>query len=158
MRALKLIAFVVALAAVVFFGTAAADCGSCGHGKHHGKGEGCAAKGSDCPGYDKSAMTTFKAQVVSLDKEECKGCKMMHVDLVVQTKDEKLTVRLGPAWYIDKQGLLEKNDVVEIYASKTKKGDTDFLVAGKIIKGEDVLVLRDKDGLPMWRGWRRGKA
>jgi hypothetical protein len=104
-------------------------------------------------------VKTFKATVVSVDRETCKGCKKTHVDLVVKTKDDKLTVRLGPAWYIDNQGdALKKDDVVEIFASKVKEGDHDMFVAGKITKGDDVLMLRDEDGLPMWQGWRRGKA
>lgn len=158
MKTLRIALALAVVAAVVFAGvaTAGADCGRCGGG---GKGHAaCLGKG-DCPGYDKTAMTTLKGKVVSIDKETCKGCKVTHVDLVVETKDEKVKVRLGPAWYLDKQDeLLKKDDVVEIFASKVKEGDADFFIAGKIVKGEDVLMLRDKEGLPMWRGWRRGKV
>jgi hypothetical protein len=156
MRNFRIALALVAVVAVAFAGAPMADCGHCGSAKaHHGK---CLSKG-DCPGYDKAATTTFEAQVVSIDKETCKGCNMTYVDLVVTMKDDKVTVRLGPAWYIDQQDdLLKKDDVIEIFASKVKEGDSDFFVAGKIVKGDDVLMLRDKDGLPMWRGWRRGKV
>ena len=155
MKRFSIAVVLVAVAAVAFAGVAAANCGACGAGKGH---SACKAIG-DCPGYDTKAMTSFEAKVVSIDKEECKGCKMTHVDLVVKMKDEKVTVRLGPAWYLDKQGdLLKKDDVVKIYASKVKEGDNDLFVAGKIVKGDDVLILRDKEGLPMWQGWRRDKV
>lgn len=148
--------FVLALVAVVAFaGVSVADCGQHGSGKGHGA---CLGKG-DCAMYDQAATTTFKATVVGIEKETCKGCNMTHVDLVVKMKDDNVKVRLGPAWYIDKQDeLLKKDDVVEILASKTEEGDQDLFVAGKIVKGDDVLILRDRDGLPMWRGWRRGKV
>lgn len=159
---LKLVVAVLAAALMVFAGTALADCGKCGHGKGvaAGKGHGaCLSKGDDCPGYDTAATKTFKATVISLDKEKCEGCDMTHVDLLVKMNDEKVKIRLGPSWYIDKQDeLLAKDDVVEILASKVKHGDQDMFVAGKIVKGEDVLILRDKDGIPKWRGWRRGNA
>jgi hypothetical protein len=153
MRNFRFALTLAAVAVVAFAGAAMTDCGHCG--KDHAT---CLGKG-DCMGYDKAAMTTFKATVVSIDKETCKGCGMTHVDLVVKMKDDKVKVRLGPAWYMDKQEeLLEKDDVIEIFASKVKEGDHDFFVAGKIVKGDDVLMLRDEDGLPMWRGWRRGKT
>ncbi len=156
MNTLKFALVLVAVATVAFAGVATADCGYCGAGKHHG---GKCQATSDCPGYDKATVTTFKATVVSMDKETCKGCGMTHVDLVVKTKDDQIKVRLGPAWYIDKQEeLLKTDDVIEIIASKVKEGDSELFVAGKIIKGDDVLMLRDENGLPMWRGWRRGKV
>jgi hypothetical protein len=152
MKTLRITLVLVAVAAVAFAGVAAANCGSCGADKAHA---GCSAKG-DCPGWDTKAMTSFEAKVVSIDKAECEGCKTMHVDLVVVMKDEKVTVRLGPAWYLDKQDdVLKKDDVVTVYASKVKHGDDDLFVAGKIVKGDDVLMLRDKEGQPVWQGWRR---
>jgi len=157
MSTLKIAVVLVAVVAVAFVGIATADCGKCGADKGHHGGK-CMAKG-DCPGYDTAAMKTFKATVVSMDKEKCEGCGMTHVDLVVKAKDDEIKVRLGPAWYIDKQDeILKADDVIEITASKVKHGDDDMLVAGKIIKGDDVLILRDKKGLPMWRGWRRGEV
>lgn len=148
--------FVLAIvAAMAFAGVAMADCGNDESGKGHGA---CLGKG-DCMMYDKAAATTFKATVVGIEKETCKGCNMTHVDLVVKTEDDNVKVRLGPAWYMDNQDeLLKKDDVIEILASKAVEGDQDLFVAGKIVKGDDVLILRDKDGLPMWRGWRRGKV
>ncbi|MDH3215184.1 MAG: hypothetical protein OEN01_02700 [Candidatus Krumholzibacteria bacterium] len=160
MRTFRFVLAALAVASLAFAGVVMADCGHCGAGKHHaGKEHGkCLGKG-DCPGYDQASTTTFKATVVGMDKETCKGCGTTHVDLVVKTKDDEVKVRLGPAWYIDRQDeLLKKDDVIEIFASKVKEGDKDVFVAGKIVKGDDVLMLRDKDGLPMWRGWRRGKA
>ena len=155
MKTLRITLVLVAVAAVAFASVAAANCGACGAGKGH---SACKAK-ADCPGYDTKAMTSFEAKVVSIDKEKCEGCKMTYVELVVKTDDEKVTVRLGPAWYFDNQDdVLKKDDVVKIYASKVKHGDDDMLVAGKIVKGDDVLMLRDEEGLPVWMGWRRGKV
>jgi hypothetical protein len=149
----------VAVAAVAFAGVAAAHCGSCGAGKDAGHAmHSCKARG-DCPGWDGEATKSFEAKVVSFDKHECMGCKTTYTELVVEMEGKKMTVRLGPSWYIDNQDdLLEKGDVVKIWASKVAHGDEKMLVAGKIVKGDDVLVLRDKEGLPVWRGWRRGEA
>jgi hypothetical protein len=155
MKTYKFALAFVAVALMLFAGSALANCGSCSHGKAH---KACTSTG-DCPGYDQAAVKTFKATVVSIDKETCKGCNMTHIDLVVKAKDETLTVRLGPAWYIEKQDdVLKKDDVIEIFGSHVKKDDHDMFVAGKITKGDNVLVLRDKKGLPVWRGWRHGGA
>lgn len=155
MSAKKLAFGLVAVASLVLVGAAAAvDCGHCPAG-HSGA---CMGKG-ECPVYDAKTTTTFQATVVGIEKEACEGCKMTHVDLVVKTTDGKMTVRLGPAWYMDKQQeLFKSDDVVEIFASKVKHGDDDLFVAGTIKKGDDVLMLRDKEGFPMWSGWRRGKV
>jgi hypothetical protein len=156
MKSLRITLVIVAIAAVAFAGVASAHCGACGAGeKAHA---GCMSKG-DCPGWDGQATKSFEAKVVSFDKHDCEGCKTTYTELVVKMDDKEMTVRLGPSWYIDKQDeLLKKDDVVTIYASKVKHGDENMLVAGKIVKGDDVLVLRDKEGVPVWRGWRRGEV
>lgn len=155
MRTRILAVGLAAVAAFVMAGTAVADCGHAHAGKGHGA---CMGKG-DCPVYDSAATMTLEGTVVAIEKEQCKGCNMTHVDLVVKMKDDEVTVRLGPAWYLDNQGeMLKKDDVVKVVASKIKYEDTDMYVAGKVSKGDDTLMLRDKDGLPMWQGWRRGKV
>lgn len=154
MKMLKATLAGVAVVTLALVGVATADCGHCHFGKGHGA---CVGKG-DCPGYNTKAATTFQAKVVSINREKCEGCGMTYVDLVVKTEADEATVRLGPAWYIDNQeDLLKTDDVVDIYASRAAE-DGDFFVAGKITKGDDVLILRDKDGRPMWQGWRRGNA
>ena len=81
------------------------------------------------------------------------------IDAVDAAKDKEMTVRLGPAWFIDNQeDLLKKDDVIKILASWVKMEDHEMFVAGKITKGDDVLVLRDTEGIPVWRGWRHGGA
>lgn len=149
MRTLRTAFVLVAVAAVAYAGFALAG------GKGH---QACMGKG-DCPGYDLTSTTTFEGKIVGIEKETCKGCGMVHVDLVVKTKDDEKKVRLGPAWYIDNQEeTLKKDDTIEVSASKVTFEDAPLFVAAKITKGDDVLILRDKNGLPMWQGWRRGKA
>jgi hypothetical protein len=155
MKTIKAALGFAAVLSLITAGMAVADCGRAHAGKGHGA---CAAKG-DCTGFDKAATTTLQGTVVSIDKEKCEGCGMMHVDVVLKTKDDEVTVRLGPSWYLDNQDeTLKKDDQVEIFASKVKFAGEDMFVAGKITKGDDVLLLRDKDGFPMWQGWRRGRV
>jgi len=142
----------VALVAFASLAMAGADCGKC-------PAKSACKAAADCPGYDKASVTTFEAKVVSIDKETCKTCNMTHVDLTVETEAGKVKVRLGPAWFMEKQDeILEQGDVVEILASKVKEGDSDMFVAGKVKKGDEVLMLRDEAGLPVWQGWRRGQV
>jgi len=50
-----------------------------------------------------------------------------------------------------------KGDKLEITGSKAKMEGTDVILAREIVKGDNTLVIRDKDGTPAWT-WMMKKS
>lgn len=67
-----------------------------------------------------------------------------------------LPVILGPAWYLEQQNFtLAPGDFLEIEGSRVTFQDKPCLMAARVKKGQTVLRLRDKTGLPAWGGPKR---
>ncbi len=77
-------------------------------------------------------------------------------DLKTKTDKEKISVHLGPGWYIENQDTkIEPKDKVEITGSRITLEGKPAIIAAEVKKGEEVLKLRDEKGFPLWSGWRR---
>ena len=63
-------------------------------------------------------------------------------------------MHLGPVWYLERRGFeLFPGDVTEVKGiRKTEKNGRLSVVAYELIKGDEVLVLRDSEGWPIWPG------
>ena len=73
------------------------------------------------------------------------------VQLMLQTGNETIAVQLGPAWYIDKQTpRIEANDTITVTGSRLTLDGRSAIVAADITKGNELLKLRDDNGLPVW--------
>ena len=69
---------------------------------------------------------------------------------------KKVSVHLGPGWYIENQDIkLEPKDRVEVKGSLINFGGKPAIIAAEVTKGEQMLKLRDENGFPVWSGWRR---
>lgn len=107
-----------------------------------GQGQGTATGGADHP---LETWVTVSGTVVALDGG----------DLTVQTSEGRLTVNLGPEWYVEGADFaLQAGDAVEISGFEE---DGTFQVArvANLTSGE-TLLLRDETGRPLWasRGHR----
>ncbi|GAX62149.1 small-conductance mechanosensitive channel [Candidatus Scalindua japonica] len=109
-----------------------------------------------CPLYNTEKLETIKGAVVSVD-EIIRGNEGFYgIHLTVQTDEETVTVHLGPGWYIENQDMkIEAKEKVEITGSKIFYKGKAAIIAYEVRKGDDILVLRDANGFPAWRGWRR---
>ena len=77
-----------------------------------------------------------------------------HVKLAGTTKGV-MDVRLGPSSYLaDKKFTILKGDTLEVTGSLLKVDGNDVVVAREIKKGKDKLELRDKNGMPLWSGYK----
>lgn len=71
--------------------------------------------------------------------------------LVVKTGTESIEVFLCPKSFLDDLGVsFTKGDQLEILGSKVRHDDLNEILARQIVKGNDTLVLRDKQGKPVW--------
>ncbi len=121
-----------------------------GWGKGRGGGDQC------CRMYNPETAEKISGEVVSVE-EIIGGEKGFYgIHLTVKTDSETVTVHLGPGWYIENQDTeIEEKDKVEITGSKISYEGKSAIIAYEVKKGDDTLVLRDTDGFPAWRGWRR---
>jgi hypothetical protein len=128
----------------------AAQAGSC-PGCAQGSGSG--PRGH--PGarmFDPSSVTTVQGDVDSVDTIE--GGRGQGVHLTLAMGSEKLVIVLGPKFYLDEQPLkVAKGDRIEVKGSRVTWGEQPALVAQEIKKGNEVLQLRDSEGIPLW-SWR----
>jgi len=117
---------------------------------------GCGNGNPCCRTYNPETEETISGEVVSVDKIVRGKEGLYGIHLTVKADEETVTVHLGPGWYIENQDMkIEAKDKVEITGSKIFYEGKPVITAYEIKKGEDILVLRDTDGFPAWRGWRR---
>lgn len=78
------------------------------------------------------------------------------VAVTVKTDKETIPVHLGPEWYIGRLDTkIAKGDTLEVKGSRVTFADKPAIIAAEVKKGENILVLRDSTGIPVWSGWRR---
>lgn len=109
--------------------------------------------------YDPSRVETLSGEVVSV--EQITPMKRMGagIGLKLNTGKETLIVHLGPTWYIERQDMkIAAGDKVEIKGVKAARMGQDIFIAGEVKKGDDVLKLRDENGIPLWAGARPYQA
>jgi hypothetical protein len=106
--------------------------------------------------YNPATVETITGTIESIDKITPTKGMSYGIHIIVKTKKESITVHLGPAWYIEKLDTkLEKGDKVEVTGSRITFSGKPAIIPTEVKKGDNVLVLRDKNGFPAWAGWRK---
>jgi hypothetical protein len=101
--------------------------------------------------YDLKTVETISGYVLSIEKTTPAKRRGYWVDLMLQTGNETIAVQLGPAWYIDKQTpRIEANDTITVTGSRLTLDGRSAIVAADITKGNELLKLRDDNGIPVW--------
>jgi hypothetical protein len=104
--------------------------------------------------YDPKTVETIQGKVLSVEKTQQRG---HGVHLTLQTDKETISVHLGPSWYIDKQTpKVEANDTITVTGSRVTVDGKPAIIAAQVKKGNEVLKLRDDNGVPAWSRGRRG--
>ena len=76
---------------------------------------------------------------------------------MLQTDKETIAVHLGPSWYIDKQTpKIETNGTITVTGSRVTVDGKPAIIAAQVKKGNEILKLRDENGIPAWRRAGRG--
>jgi hypothetical protein len=104
--------------------------------------------------YDPKTVETIQGKVLSVEKTQQRG---RGVHLMLQTDKETIAVHLGPDWYIDEQmPKIETNDTITVTGSRVTIAGKPAIITAEIKKGNEVLKLRDENGIPAWRRAGRG--
>jgi len=68
--------------------------------------------------------------------------------LVIQTKEKKIPLRIGPRWYWSRQAYqLQPGQKVKVYGYNLN----DYFVPVEILSQNQRIQLRDEQGFPLWR-------
>jgi len=87
------------------------------------------------------------------------GGKGYGVHLSVKTEKETIAVEMVPGWYVEKQPVkIEVKDILEIRGSRFASQGKPAIIAAEIRKGDQILKLRDENGIPAWSGGGRRQA
>ncbi len=108
--------------------------------------------------YDSKTVETLSGEVTQVEEITPLHGMGKGVHLMLKTETETVSVHLGPLWYIERQDIaLAAGDTIEVKGSRIVHGGKPAIIAAEIHKGDDVLKLRDSNGIPMWAGWRRSR-
>jgi hypothetical protein len=108
--------------------------------------------------YDPKTVETVEGKVLSVVKTTPANRRGYWVDVILQTEKETIVVHLGPAWYIDKQTpRIEPNDTIMVTGSRVTVDGTSGITAADIKKGNDVLKLREANGISVWPRTHQGE-
>ncbi|TGV04351.1 DNA-binding protein [Flavivirga rizhaonensis] len=106
--------------------------------------------------FNPKTVETFTGTVLSVERTLLEKNMSYGVHLKVKTKSETISVHLGPAWFIDNQEIqFAKNDKVTVTGSRITYKNAPAIIVMHALKGNLELKLRDKNGYPVWSGWRR---
>jgi hypothetical protein len=103
--------------------------------------------------YDPKTEVTFTGTVESINRMA--GMPGRGIHLTVKTGDETSNVHLGPAAFIERKMTFKKGDTVQITGSKVTMMRKNVVIAREVRKGDQVLTLRDENGVPAWPRGRR---
>ncbi len=141
----------LAVAAQATPGPGAGNCPGC-----KGMGGPGMMGGHGARAFDPKAVTTIQGEI--LEVQRIARGRHEGVHLTIAMGSEKIPVLLGPDFYVDAQTLkLAKGDQVEVKGARTTLGGQPAIIAQEVRRGDQVLALRDANGVPLWRGQGTGR-
>jgi hypothetical protein len=108
--------------------------------------------------YDPKTVATVTGTVEAVETFTSMRGMSVGVHLTMKTEDGTISVHLGPAWYIERLDMkLDKGDTLEVKGSKILFDSKPAIIAAEVKKGDEVLKLRDENGIPYWAGSGMGR-
>lgn len=144
---------------IVIVFLSAASLALAGPGKWGGRGSGGWGMGTPYQGmYNPAKLETFSGKVIGIEKTVPMKRMNQGLALVVKTEKETVTVHLGPSWYMERLDTkIVQGDQVEVKGVRATLDGKPVVIAAEVKKGDNVLVLRDASGVPVWAGWGWGR-
>ena len=151
---MKILTLILLMVSVSIFAAASESLAQRGMGRGGPRGWG--PGNQYCMVYKPDTVETFSGEVISVEKISPRNGMFYGVHLMVKTGEKTVSVHLGPGWYIENQGIkLDPKDKVEITGSKVTFDGEQAVIAAEVKKGDEILKLRNENGIPYWSGWRK---
>ena len=105
--------------------------------------------------YNPDTVVTVSGVVDSIEHVEPFRGMSLGVHLVLKTSTDLISVHLGPVWYFNRVNMiLASGDVIDVTGSKIDFDGKPAIIASMIKKNDQILNLRDANGIPVWSGGR----
>ncbi len=106
--------------------------------------------------YDPMAVRTLRGDVVWIKKLVAGEGMADGLHLLLKTREMSLPVHLGPIWFLERQDFsLEEGDSIKVTGSLVNFEGMPALIASEVQKADNILLLRESSGYPLWSAWRR---
>ena len=109
--------------------------------------------------FNTGTILEIKGTVVSIEKITPDVGMSVGIRIIMKTsKNERISVHLGPEWYLDNQDIhFVIGDVIQVKESRIRYQKAPAIIAINVWKGNNYLNLRNNKGFPNWNGWKQGK-
>jgi hypothetical protein len=82
---------------------------------------------------------------------QSKNMHMTGVHLLIKSQNETFEVHLGPAAFLaEKNATFKDGDTVAVVGWGLPRSERFFVIAREVKKGDQVLTLRNEQGVPLW--------
>ena len=111
-------------------------------------------KGAESGGqYNPRTVVTVSGVVVNKTPASVKQGLPYLVYLTLQTEEGQIAVFLGPNLYVDQLTVkIYTLDRIQVTGSKVMWGGKTVILAAEVKKGDQVVKVRDRNGVPVWSG------
>jgi len=116
----------------------------------------CGAAGAGT--YNAAAETTLTGTIDDVTTMRPAGGAMGGIHVTLNTPAGVTDVHIGPTWYVASKNVeFAKGDALTVVGSSATLGGKNVIIAREVKRGDQVLILRDAKGVPLWSGPRRGR-
>jgi hypothetical protein len=104
--------------------------------------------------FNPATLETLKGEVTNVGHFTPAGRGMgQGVHLILKTATETIDVHLGPSWYLEQQNFgVAAGEKLVITGSRITYQGKPAIIASEVKKGNQVLILRNAQGVPAWSG------
>jgi sporulation protein YlmC with PRC-barrel domain len=112
--------------------------------------------------FDLKSTKTISGEVIKVNRVIPKSgiLSQAEIEIIVYVdREEVIPVYLGPIWYVvgpEQRSPFKSGDKVKVTGSWiSSEGASPFMIAVEVTKGDETLLLRQKDGSALWSSWKR---
>jgi hypothetical protein len=103
------------------------------------------------PAYNPAAEETFSGVVEETREFFCPVSDDQGMHLVLRTATSVLLVHVAPSGFLRTQGFqFHPGEQVEVVGTRVTYQQQDAFLAREITRGNEVLLVRDHQGRPLW--------